>query len=130
VLAPLILRELHDRLLQGEQHGRLAEMAIGDGRLRRVSMRLDTPAPHSSVANTSGFLANRRGAMPNDCATSLPNRRLHLEAGVLIIDAKVRGRRRSAPTVRHCVNEGLRGRKLSAEGFWVATREPSLRPAG
>jgi AraC-like DNA-binding protein len=37
VLAPLILRELHYRLLQGEQHGRLAEIAIGDGRLRRVA---------------------------------------------------------------------------------------------
>jgi len=37
VLAPLILRELHFRLLQGEQHGRLAEVAIGDGRLRRVA---------------------------------------------------------------------------------------------
>ena len=37
VLAPLILRELHYRLLQGEQHGRLAEMAISDGRLRRVA---------------------------------------------------------------------------------------------
>ena len=37
VLAPLILRELHYRLLQGEQFGRLAQMAIGDGRLRRVS---------------------------------------------------------------------------------------------
>ena len=37
VLAPLILRELHYRLLQGEQHGRLAEIAIGDSRLRRVA---------------------------------------------------------------------------------------------
>lgn len=37
VLAPLILRELHYRLLQGEQQTRLAESAIGDGRLRRVS---------------------------------------------------------------------------------------------
>jgi AraC-like DNA-binding protein len=37
VLAPLILRELHYRLLQSEQYGRLAQMAIGDGRLRRVS---------------------------------------------------------------------------------------------
>jgi len=37
VLAPLILRELHYRLLQGEQQGRLAEIAIGDGRLRRVA---------------------------------------------------------------------------------------------
>jgi len=37
VLAPLILRELHYYLLQSEQFGRLAQMAIGDGRLRRVS---------------------------------------------------------------------------------------------
>jgi AraC-like DNA-binding protein len=37
VLAPLILREIDYRLLQGEQFGRLAQIAIGDGRLRRVS---------------------------------------------------------------------------------------------
>jgi len=37
VLAPLILRELHYRLLQGEPHGRLAQIAIGDSRLRRVA---------------------------------------------------------------------------------------------
>jgi AraC-like DNA-binding protein len=37
ILAPLILRELYFRLLQGDQHGRLAEIAIGDGRLRRVA---------------------------------------------------------------------------------------------
>jgi AraC-like DNA-binding protein len=37
VLAPLILREIDYRLLQSEQAGRLAQMAIGDGRLRRVS---------------------------------------------------------------------------------------------
>jgi transcriptional regulator GlxA family with amidase domain len=37
VLAPLIRRELHYRLLQGEQQGRLAEIAIGHGRLRRVA---------------------------------------------------------------------------------------------
>ncbi len=37
VLAPLILRELHYRLLLSEQYGRLAQIAIGDGRLRRVS---------------------------------------------------------------------------------------------
>jgi AraC-like DNA-binding protein len=37
VLAPLILRELHYRLLHGNQQGRLAEIAIGDGRLRRVA---------------------------------------------------------------------------------------------
>lgn len=37
VLAPLILRELHYRLLQSEQFGRLAQIAIGESRLRRVS---------------------------------------------------------------------------------------------
>jgi AraC-like DNA-binding protein len=37
VLAPLLLRELYFRLLQGEQQGRLAEVAIGDGRVRRVA---------------------------------------------------------------------------------------------
>jgi AraC-like DNA-binding protein len=37
VLAPLLLREVNYRLLQSEQFGRLAQMAIGDGRLRRVS---------------------------------------------------------------------------------------------
>jgi AraC-like DNA-binding protein len=37
VLAPLVLREVEYRLLQGEPFGRLAQMAIGDGRLRRVS---------------------------------------------------------------------------------------------
>jgi AraC-like DNA-binding protein len=37
VLAPLLLRELYFRLLQGEQQGRLAEIAIGDGRARRVA---------------------------------------------------------------------------------------------
>lgn len=36
-LAPLVLREIDYRLLQSEQFGRLAQMAIGDGRLRRVS---------------------------------------------------------------------------------------------
>jgi AraC-like DNA-binding protein len=37
VLAPLILREINYRLLDSEQFGRLAQIAIGDGRLRRVS---------------------------------------------------------------------------------------------
>lgn len=37
VLAPLIRREIDYRLLQSEQFGRLAQWAIGDGRLRRVS---------------------------------------------------------------------------------------------
>ena len=46
VLAPLILRELHYRLLQGEQHGRLAEIAIGDGRLRRTARAINWIKEH------------------------------------------------------------------------------------
>jgi AraC-like DNA-binding protein len=37
VLTPLVLREISYWLLQGEQFGRLAQMAMGNGRLRRVS---------------------------------------------------------------------------------------------
>lgn len=37
VLAPLILRELHYRLLHTDQFGRLAQIAIRDGRLQRVA---------------------------------------------------------------------------------------------
>jgi AraC-like DNA-binding protein len=37
VVAPLVRRELHYRLLQGGQGERLAEIAIGDGRIRRVA---------------------------------------------------------------------------------------------
>ena len=46
VLAPLILRELHYRLLHGEQHGRLAEIAIGDGRLRRTARAINWIKEH------------------------------------------------------------------------------------
>jgi AraC-like DNA-binding protein len=37
VLSPLIQREINYRLLQGDQQARIAEGAIGDSRLRRVS---------------------------------------------------------------------------------------------
>ncbi len=37
VLAPLVLRELSFRLLHSEQFGRLAQIAIGDGRLKRIA---------------------------------------------------------------------------------------------
>ena len=59
VLSPLILREIHFRLLQDEQSGSLASIALGDGRLRRVAkaitwikehfaepMRIETLASH------------------------------------------------------------------------------------
>ncbi|HYE58951.1 MAG TPA: AraC family transcriptional regulator [Rhodothermales bacterium] len=37
VMAPLVLREVNYRLLQGDEGGRLAQIAIGDGRARRVA---------------------------------------------------------------------------------------------
>ncbi len=45
VLAALILRELHYGLLQSKQFGRLAQMAIGDDRLRRVSGAIASISP-------------------------------------------------------------------------------------
>ena len=46
VLAPLVRRELNYRLLQGDQQGRLAEMAIGHGRLRRVAGAIEWIKTH------------------------------------------------------------------------------------
>ena len=65
VLAPLILRELHYRLLQGEQHGRLAEMAIGDGRLRRVSGAIDWIKEHFAEPLQIEALAKRVNMSPS-----------------------------------------------------------------
>jgi AraC-like DNA-binding protein len=59
VLAPLILRELHFRLLQGEQQGRLAEMAIGDGRLRRVAGAINWIKEHYAEPLQIEALAKR-----------------------------------------------------------------------
>ena len=59
VLAPLIVRELHYRLLQGEQHGRLAEMAIGDGRLRRVAGAINWIKEHFAESLQIETLAKR-----------------------------------------------------------------------
>jgi len=59
VLAPLVLRELHFRLLQGEQHGRLAEMAIGDGRVRRVAGAIGWIKEHYSEPLQIEALAKR-----------------------------------------------------------------------
>ena len=65
VLAPLILRELHYRLLQGEQQGRLAEMAIGNGRLRRVSGALDWIKEHFAEPLLIEALAKRVNMSPS-----------------------------------------------------------------
>ena len=65
VLAPLILRELHYRLLQGEQHGRLAEMAIGDGRLRRVAGAIAWIKEHFAEPLQIEALAKRVNMSPS-----------------------------------------------------------------
>jgi AraC-like DNA-binding protein len=65
VLAPLILRELHYRLLQGEQHGRLAEMAIGDGRLRRVAGAIAWIKEHFAESIQIEALAKRVNMSPS-----------------------------------------------------------------
>jgi transcriptional regulator GlxA family with amidase domain len=59
VLAPLIRRELHYRLLQGDQSDRLAETAIGDGRLRRVAGALTWIREHFTEPLEVDALARR-----------------------------------------------------------------------
>jgi AraC-like DNA-binding protein len=65
VLAPLILRELHYRLLQSEQFGRLAQMAIGDGRLRRVSAAIAWIKEHYAEPLQIEALAKRTNMSPS-----------------------------------------------------------------
>jgi AraC-like DNA-binding protein len=65
VLAPLIMRELHYRLLQSEQFGRLAQMAIGDGRLRRVSGVIAWIKEHYAEPLQIDALAKRANMSPS-----------------------------------------------------------------
>lgn len=65
VLSPLIRRELHYRLLQGEQQGRLAEMAIGDGRLRRVAGAIAWIKAHYAEPLRVEALARRVNMSPS-----------------------------------------------------------------
>lgn len=65
VLGPLILRELHYRLLQGEQQGRLAEMAIGEGRLRRVGGAIEWIRKHYAEPLQVGALAKHVNMSPS-----------------------------------------------------------------
>jgi AraC-like DNA-binding protein len=65
VLAPLILRELHYHLLQSEQFGRLAQMAIGDGRLRRVSGAIAWIKEHFAEPLQIEALAKRANMSPS-----------------------------------------------------------------
>jgi AraC-like DNA-binding protein len=65
VLAPLILRELYFRLLQGEQQGRLAEIAIGDGRVRRVAGAIAWIKAHYAEPLKINELAKRVNMSPS-----------------------------------------------------------------
>jgi AraC-like DNA-binding protein len=65
VLAPLILRELQYRLLQSEQFGRLAQMAIGDGRLRRVAGVIAWVKEHYAEPLQIDALAKRANMSPS-----------------------------------------------------------------
>lgn len=65
VLAPLILRELHYHLLQSEQFGRLAQIAIGDGRLRRVSGAIAWIKDHFAEPLQIEALARRTNMSPS-----------------------------------------------------------------
>jgi AraC-like DNA-binding protein len=65
VLAPLILREIDYRLLQSEQFGRLAQMAIGDGRLRRVSGAIAWIREHFAEPLQVEALANQVHMSPS-----------------------------------------------------------------
>jgi AraC-like DNA-binding protein len=65
VLAPLIVRELHYRLLQGGQHDRLAEIAIGDSRLRRVAGAIAFIKEHYAEPLQIEALAKRVNMSPS-----------------------------------------------------------------
>lgn len=65
VLAPLIVRELYFRLLQGDQQGRLAEIAIGDGRLRRVAGAIAWIKDHYAEPLRIEALAKRVNMSPS-----------------------------------------------------------------
>jgi AraC-like DNA-binding protein len=65
VLAPLVVRELHYHLLQSEQFGRLAQMAIGDGRLRRVSGAIAWIKAHFAEPLQIDALARRTHMSPS-----------------------------------------------------------------
>jgi AraC-like DNA-binding protein len=64
-LAPLVRREIDYRLLQSEQFGRLAQMAIGDGRLRRVSGAISWIKEHFAEPLQIEELASRVHMSPS-----------------------------------------------------------------
>jgi transcriptional regulator GlxA family with amidase domain len=70
VLAPLVLREIHYRLLQSEQFGRLAQIAIGDSRLRRVSGAVDWIKKHFAKPLQIDALPKQTNMSPQPCITT------------------------------------------------------------
>lgn len=65
ILRPLILRELYFRLLQGEQQSRLAEIAIGEGRVRRVAAAITWIKAHYAEPLQIEALAKRVNMSPS-----------------------------------------------------------------
>ncbi|HEX8360046.1 MAG TPA: AraC family transcriptional regulator [Longimicrobium sp.] len=65
VLAPLVRREIDYRLLQSDQFGRLAQMAIGEGRLRRVSGAISWIKEHFAEPMQIEELASRVHMSPS-----------------------------------------------------------------
>jgi AraC-like DNA-binding protein len=65
VLSPLIRREIDYRLLQSEQFGRLAQIAIGDGRLRRVAGAISWIKEHFAEPMEIQALAKRVHMSPS-----------------------------------------------------------------
>ena len=65
VLLPLIMREIHYRLLQTEQFGRLAQIAIGEGRLRRVANAIGIIKEHFAEPLQIDTLAKRVHMSPS-----------------------------------------------------------------
>ena len=65
VLRPLILRELYYRLLQSEQFGRLAQIAIGESRLRRISGAITWIKEHFAEPLQVESLAKRVNMSPS-----------------------------------------------------------------
>jgi AraC-like DNA-binding protein len=65
ILAPLLRREIDYRLLQGEQYGRLAQIAIGNGRLRRISGAITWIKEHFAEHLEVDALAKRVNMSPS-----------------------------------------------------------------
>lgn len=109
VVAPLIHREVTYRLLHSEQGGQLAQMAVGNGRLRRVSaaiawikehyaepMQIDALAKHVHMS-PSGLHHHFKGVTGMSPVQYQKKLRLHQARHLLVVEG------RSAEVVAHSV---------------------------